>query len=64
MAAPPARSASLPPKGRASDPTSAPRNASDTAALPTWKVEKAGNWSTISFGKTPAKPMNEPKVPM
>ena len=63
-ALPPNRSASLPPKGRASEPTSAPRNASDSVAPATGKALNAGNWSAMSLGNTPENPMKEPKVPM
>ncbi|OUE32089.1 hypothetical protein BFL35_01745 [Clavibacter michiganensis] len=62
-AAPPCRSARRPPNGRATDPMSDPRNASDSVAEPTAKVDSSGNSSEMSFGKTPANPMNEPKVP-
>lgn len=32
--------------------------------VPIVKPVKSGNVSASSFGKTPAKPMNEPNVPM
>src|ERR1700712_825913 len=61
---PPNRSASRPPNGRESEPTSAPRKARDRVAPPTANVEKPGKVSATSFGKTALKPMKEPKVPM
>ena len=64
MRAPPNRSESRPPYGRASEPTRAPRNASEIDAPPTLIAENSGNWSAMSFGNTLAKPMNDPKVPM
>ena len=62
--APPKRSASRPPKGRAREPIKAPRKAREIEAEPTANVENAGNWSAMSLGKTLAKPMKDPKVPM
>jgi len=43
--APPKRSARMPPRGRATDPTSAPRKASDMLT--------SGNWPFSSVGKAP-----------
>src|SRR4051812_12546987 len=55
--APPTRSASLPPNGRATDPTSAPRNAKCAGVT-------SGNVVLISSGNAAPKPMNDPNVPM
>ncbi len=55
--APPSRSDSLPPSGRASEPTSAPMNAIRTAGT-------SGKLVLISSGNAAEKPMNDPNVPM
>ncbi len=62
--APPNRSASFPPKGRAREPTRGPRKASETVAVPSWKAEYPVKVSAMSFGNTAENPMKDPKVPM
>ena len=54
--APPNRSATMPPSGRDSEPTRAPRNASEMVT--------SGNWLLSRVGNALEYPMNEPKVPM
>ena len=54
--APPNRSASLPPKGRESDPMRAPRKASVMPAAPIWKLENSGNCVAMTFGEHAGEP--------
>ena len=55
--APPTWSDSLPPNGRATEPTSAPRKAMCATVI-------SGNVVLISSGNAAPNPMNEPNVPM
>ena len=56
------RSASAPPTGRMSDPSSGPRKVS--AAALTGTGNWSGNCTSSTCPNAKPKPMNEPKVPM
>src|SRR6266705_5994846 len=71
--APPILSASQPPTGRISDPTSGPRKVryatftGSTTCLPFTKPEAQkcdGNWFCSTWPKAKPNPMKEPNVPM
>ena len=56
------RSASAPPNGRISEPSSGPRKV--RAAALTGVGNCSGNCTSSTWPKAKPKPMNEPKVPM
>jgi hypothetical protein len=60
--APPSRSASAPPAGRISEPSSGPRNVRYAAS--TGVRNDDANWICSTWPKAKPKPMNEPNVPM
>ena len=60
--APPNRSASEPPTGRISEPSSGPSQVSDAAA--SGVANESVNWFCSTWPKANPKPMNEPNVPM
>src|ERR687890_787503 len=60
--APPNRSASEPPIGRISEPSSGPSQVSDAAA--SGVANEPVNWLSRTWPKANPKPMNEPNVPM
>jgi hypothetical protein len=62
MSAPPKRSASEPPIGRMSEPSSGPSQVRDAAA--SGVAKDSVNWLVSTWPKANPKPMNEPNVPM